>query len=48
MILIRIQEAQKHTDPDPQHWLFHAAYPYFSVAALVLELTLRASLLPSG
>ncbi len=20
---IRIQEAQKHTDPDPQHWIFH-------------------------
>jgi hypothetical protein len=20
---IRIQEAQKHSDPDPQHWFFH-------------------------
>jgi hypothetical protein len=38
----------KNTDPDQQHWLFHSAYLYFSVAALVLELTPRASLLPSG
>ncbi len=46
--IIRVQKAQKHADPDPQHWLFHSAYLYFSVAALVLELTPRASLLPSG
>jgi hypothetical protein len=25
---IRIQEAQKHTDPDPEHWRGHLFFEY--------------------